>query len=109
MTPSAPAGAEAIKVATRASAAGVSSTAAGALVTSANARKVVKGPCVTLLGYEETPTPMLLSTGTPKHDGDPLRTCFLRTMGNRVSDVVGRAAEGVGVGGTAARSARAIQ
>ncbi|MFO0616246.1 MAG: hypothetical protein U0414_26870 [Polyangiaceae bacterium] len=58
------------------------------LVTSANARKVVKGPCVTLLGYEETLTTMLLSTGTPKHDDDPLRTCFLRTMGNRVSDVV---------------------
>jgi major vault protein len=58
------------------------------LVTSANARKVVEGPCVTLLGYEESLTPLLLSTGTPKSDDSPLRTCFLRTVGNRVSDEI---------------------
>lgn len=58
------------------------------LVTSANARKVVEGPCVTLLGYEESLTPLSLSTGTPKSDESPLRTCFLRTVGNRVSDEI---------------------
>lgn len=58
------------------------------LVTSANDRKVVEGPCVTLLGYEESLTPLLLSTGTPKNDDSPLRTCFLRTVGNRISDMI---------------------
>ncbi len=58
------------------------------LVTSATDRRVVEGPCVTLLGYEETLTRLSLSTGTPKSDEHPLRTCFLRTTGNRVSDVV---------------------
>ncbi len=58
------------------------------LITSANDRRVVEGPCVTLLGYEETLYPVLLSTGTPKSDQDPLRTCFLRTVGNRVSDEI---------------------
>jgi major vault protein len=58
------------------------------LVTSANDRKVIQGPCVTLLGFEETLTTLLLSTGTPKDDSAPLRTCFLRTVGNRVSDMI---------------------
>jgi major vault protein len=58
------------------------------LVTSATDRRVVEGPCVTLLGYEETLTRLSLSTGTPKSDEHPLRTCFLRTTGNRVSDVI---------------------
>jgi hypothetical protein len=58
------------------------------LVTSANARRVIEGPCVTLLGYEESLCSILLSTGTPKSDDSPLRTCFLRTVGNRVSDVI---------------------
>jgi major vault protein len=58
------------------------------LATSADGQRVIQGPCVTLLGYEETLTPILLSTGTPKSDDAPLRTCFLRTAGNRVSDVI---------------------
>jgi hypothetical protein len=58
------------------------------LATSADGQRVIEGPCVTLLGYEETLTPILLSTGTPKSDDSPLRTCFLRTVGNRVSDVI---------------------
>lgn len=56
------------------------------LVTSANSRRVVEGPCVTLLGYEESLTALSLSTGTPKSDENPLNTCFLRTVGNRHSD-----------------------
>ncbi|MBI3273108.1 MAG: hypothetical protein HYZ53_29230 [Planctomycetes bacterium] len=58
------------------------------LVTSANARRVVEGPCVTLLGYEETLCSISLSMGTPKTDDRLLKTCFLRTLGNRVSDVI---------------------
>ncbi|HQY64493.1 MAG TPA: hypothetical protein PK141_24005 [Polyangiaceae bacterium] len=58
------------------------------MITMAQSRRVVEGPCVTLLGYEESLCGMSLSTGTPKTDASPLRTCFLRTVGNRVSDVV---------------------
>jgi len=58
------------------------------LVTSANSRRVIEGPCVTLLGYEESLTSLSLSTGTPKSDDEPLRTCFLRTVGNRISDKI---------------------
>ncbi len=58
------------------------------LVTSANSRRVVDGPCVTLLGYEESLASLSLSTGTPKSDEEPLRTCFLRTVGNRISDKI---------------------
>ncbi len=58
------------------------------MITMAQSRRVVDGPCVTLLGYEESLCSMSLSTGTPKSDASPLRTCFLRTVGNRVSDVI---------------------
>jgi major vault protein len=58
------------------------------LATSAGGQRVIEGPCVTLLEYEERLTPLLLSTGTPKSDEDPLRTCYLRVRGNRVSDEV---------------------
>lgn len=58
------------------------------MITMAQSRRVVDGPCVTLLGYEESLCAMSLSTGTPKTDANPLRTCFLRTVGNRVSDLV---------------------
>lgn len=59
-----------------------------ALATSADGQRVILGPGVELLGYEETLTPILLSTGTPKSDQDPLRTCFLRVTGNRITDVI---------------------
>jgi hypothetical protein len=58
------------------------------LTTAADGQRVVEGPCVTLLGYEENLTPILLSTGTPKSDAAPLKTAFLRTAGNRVSDIL---------------------
>jgi len=58
------------------------------LATSADGQRVIEGPGVTLLHYEERLTPVNLSTGTPKSDDVPLRTCFLRTAGNRVSDVI---------------------
>jgi len=58
------------------------------MVTMAQSRRVVEGPCVTLLGYEESLCSLSLSTGTPKTDANLLRTCFLRTVGNRVSDMI---------------------
>jgi hypothetical protein len=58
------------------------------LATSADGQRVIVGPCVTLLGYEEALTSVLLSTGTPKSDAEPLRTCFLRVGGNRVTDAI---------------------
>lgn len=59
-----------------------------ALATSADGQRVIEGPCVELLAYEETLAEMKLSTGRPKSDERPVRTCFLRTVGNRVSDIV---------------------
>jgi hypothetical protein len=56
------------------------------LATSAAAQRIIEGPCVALLEYEETLVPLRLSTHTPKNDDEPLVTCFLRTFGNRVSD-----------------------
>lgn len=58
------------------------------LATTASGQRVIEGPCVTLLEYEETLVPLRLSTGTPKTDDHPLETCFLRTVGNRVSDII---------------------
>jgi hypothetical protein len=58
------------------------------LVTAASSRRVVEGPCVTLLGYEEALAALALSTSTPKSDANLLHTCFLRTVGNRVSDLI---------------------
>ncbi|MBI4816436.1 MAG: hypothetical protein HY791_09260 [Deltaproteobacteria bacterium] len=59
-----------------------------ALASSAAGQRVIEGPCVALLEYDERLVPMTLSTGTPKSDAKMLRTCFLRTAGNRVSDVI---------------------
>jgi len=58
------------------------------LVSSAEGHRVVEGPCVELLEYDERLVPLSLSRGTPKSDKNPLRTCYLRTVGNVVSDVI---------------------
>jgi hypothetical protein len=58
------------------------------LATSADGQRVIEGPCVELLEYEETLAPLSLSTGRPKSDERTVRTCFLRTVGNRVSDII---------------------
>ncbi len=58
------------------------------MATSASGHRVIEGPCVELLEYEETLTYLTLSTRTPKVDDEVIRTCFLRTVGNRVSDVI---------------------
>jgi len=58
------------------------------LVASAEGHRVVEGPCVELLEYDERLVALSLSTGRPKTDERCLRTCFLRTAGNVVSDVL---------------------
>jgi major vault protein len=58
------------------------------LATSAVGQRVIEGPCVELLEYEEKLAYLELSTSTPKVDSRTLQTCFLQTSGNRVSDVV---------------------
>lgn len=58
------------------------------LATSANSQRVIEGPCVTLLEYEERLVPLQLSTGVPKNEDNALETCFLRVVGNRVSDAI---------------------
>ncbi len=58
------------------------------MATSASGHRVIEGPCVELMEYEEQLSYLQLSTGTPKRDEGLVRTCFLRTIGNRVSDVI---------------------
>jgi len=58
------------------------------LATSAIGQRVIEGPCVELLEYEEKLASMCLSTGKPKSDDTKKKTCFLRTNGNRVTDII---------------------
>ncbi len=58
------------------------------LATSAAGQRVIEGPCVELLEYEESLAQLKLSTGRPKSDEATIKTCFLRTVGNRVTDVI---------------------
>jgi major vault protein len=51
-------------------------------------RKVVVGPQSHLLEYDETLQPMELSTGTPKTEGNLLKTVYMRVLHNKVSDLV---------------------
>jgi len=51
-------------------------------------RKVIVGPQSYLLEYDETLQVMELSSGTPKNDYYPIRTVYLRTLYNKVSDVI---------------------
>ncbi len=58
------------------------------VVSKTGERKVVSGPQTYLLGYDETLEYMMLSTGTPKTDNNPLRSVYLRILHNKVSDEV---------------------
>jgi hypothetical protein len=58
------------------------------LAASAAGHRVIEGPCVELLGYDERLVSLSLSTGTPKNANVRLHTCYLRTVGNVVSDVI---------------------
>lgn len=58
------------------------------LVQKSGARKVVKGPQTVLLEYDEAPQVLTLSRGKPKTTDSLLRTAFLLTQANKVSDVI---------------------
>jgi regulator of protease activity HflC (stomatin/prohibitin superfamily) len=58
------------------------------LVTAKNKRRVVRGPVTHVLDYDEDLEVLQLSTGKPKTTERTLRTCFLQTEGNKVSDVL---------------------
>lgn len=58
------------------------------LVTAKDRREVVKGPRTRILAYDEDLEVLTLSTGKPKSDDALLKTCFLQTDGNKVSDIV---------------------
>jgi major vault protein len=51
-------------------------------------RRVVQGPGTFMLEYDESPQVLTLSTGKPKNMDNPLRTVFLKTTANMVSDIV---------------------
>jgi major vault protein len=51
-------------------------------------RKVVEGPKVIMLEYDETLEVLELSTGKPKTDHDRMKTTYLQTKNNIVSDIV---------------------
>ncbi len=57
------------------------------LVSKDGTRRVVEGPQTVLLGYDEDPQVLKLSTQTPKSGKSPIRTVFLRTKG-KVSDIL---------------------
>ena len=51
-------------------------------------RRVVQGPGTYLLEYDESPQVITLSRGKPKTMDNPLRTVYLLTTANKVSDVL---------------------
>ena len=51
-------------------------------------RRVVQGPGTFMLEYDESPQVITLSRGKPKTMDNPLRTVFLQTTANMVSDIV---------------------
>lgn len=58
------------------------------LISKSGTRRVVQGPQTAVLEYDELPQVMTLSRGKPKNTDDPLKTVFLLTRANMVSDIV---------------------
>lgn len=58
------------------------------IVNKTGERKVVEGPKVIMLEYDETLEVLELSTGKPKTDHDRMKTAYLQTKNNVVSDIV---------------------
>jgi major vault protein len=58
------------------------------VVSKTGKRDVVQGPKSILLEFDETLMPVEFSTGTPKSAERSIKTVFLRTLNNRVSDAV---------------------
>jgi major vault protein len=51
-------------------------------------RRVVQGPGTFMLEYDESPQVITLSRGKPKSTANPLKTVFLLSTANKVSDLV---------------------
>ena len=58
------------------------------VVNRAGDRKVVNGPKTIMLDYDETLDVLELSNGKPKNDHNLIRTVYLQTQNNVVSDIV---------------------
>ena len=58
------------------------------MVTSKDGRRVVVGPRMEILEFEEWPEVLTLSRGRPKNEDSVLETCYLRVKGNRITDQV---------------------
>ena len=58
------------------------------VVNKSGERKVVQGPKVIMLQYDETLEKLELSTGKPKNDHNNVPTVYLQTKNNVVSDVI---------------------
>lgn len=58
------------------------------VVSKTGERQVVSGPNTRLLEYDENLQVLELSTGTPKTDENLLKTVYLRTLNNKVTDQV---------------------
>jgi major vault protein len=58
------------------------------VVSKTGARKVVAGPQTYLLEYDENLEAVTLSTGTPKTSENTIKTVYLRSLYNKVSDIV---------------------
>lgn len=58
------------------------------IVNKAGDRRVVEGPKVIMLEYDETLETLELSTGKPKTDNLLMKTAYLQTKNNVVSDIV---------------------
>ncbi len=58
------------------------------LIRKSGERRVVQGPGTFMLEYDESPQVITLSRGKPKTMDNPLRTVFLQTTANMVSDIV---------------------
>ncbi len=58
------------------------------VVSKTGERKVVTGPKTYILEYDEVLGPVTLSTGTPKTDKNKIKTVYLKTLYNKVSDII---------------------
>lgn len=58
------------------------------LVSKGGNRRVIQGPGTFMLEYDESPQVLTLSRGKPKTMDNPLKTVYLLTTANKVSDVV---------------------
>lgn len=58
------------------------------VVSKTGERKVIAGPQTHLMEYDENLEAIELSTGTPKNDVVTIKTVYMRTLHNKVSDLV---------------------